>query len=91
MIGKKRKETLCPLLKKPCIEHDCKFWTGVRGTHPQTGEEIDEEGCAIGWLPVLLIENSQQQRQTGAATESLRNEVAKRLPSISLLDFYGDK
>jgi hypothetical protein len=29
------------------------------------------------WLPVLLIENSQQQRSTGAAVESFRNEVVK--------------
>jgi len=26
-------------------------------------------------LPVLMIENSQMQRQTGAAVESFRNEV----------------
>jgi hypothetical protein len=29
------------------------------------------------WLPVLLIENSQQQRQTGAAVESFRNETVR--------------
>jgi hypothetical protein len=28
-------------------------------------------------MPVLLIENSQQQRQTGAAVESFRNEMVK--------------
>lgn len=49
----------------------------VRGKHPQTGEEVDEWNCAMTWLPVLLIENSQQQRQTGAAVESFRNEVVK--------------
>jgi hypothetical protein len=43
--------------------------------NPNTGEQVDDWGCAIAWLPVLLIENSQQQRQTGAAVESLRNEV----------------
>ncbi len=32
---------------------------------------------AVTWLPVLMIENSQQQRQTGAAVESFRNEVVK--------------
>ena len=28
-------------------------------------------------MPMLTIENSQQQRQTGAAVESFRNEVVK--------------
>ena len=37
----------------------------------------DDWGCAVGWLPVLLIENSQQQRSTGAAVESFRNEMVK--------------
>lgn len=49
----------------------------VRGNNPNTGEEIDDYGCAIAWLPLLMIENSQQQRQTGAAVESFRNEMAK--------------
>ncbi len=31
----------------------------------------------MAWLPMLMIENSQQQRQTGAAVESFRNEMVK--------------
>ena len=31
----------------------------------------------MAWLPHLLIENSGQQRQTGAAVESFRNEMVK--------------
>ena len=34
--------------------------------------------CAITWLPTLLLEGSQQTRQTGAAIESFRNEVVKK-------------
>lgn len=49
----------------------------VRGNNPNTGEEIDDYGCAMAWMPVLMIENSQQQRQTGAAVESFRNEMVK--------------
>ena len=49
----------------------------VAGTHPNTGAETEEWGCAMAWLPVLLIENTQQSRQTGAAVESFRNEVAR--------------
>lgn len=67
----------CPLIKKDCVGLQCAWFTQIRGTHPQTGEDIDEWNCAVTWLPVLLIENSQQQRQTGAAVESFRNEVVK--------------
>lgn len=71
-------KTNCPLNDfKPCKQLECAWFTQVRGTHPQTGKEIDEFGCAIAWMPVLTIENSQQQRQTGAAVESFRNEMVK--------------
>lgn len=67
----------CPLLKKDCVGIKCSWFTQVRGTNPNTGQEVDEWNCAITWLPVLLIENSQQQRQTGSAIESFRNEMVK--------------
>jgi len=68
----------CPLDGfKPCRQHDCAWFMKVRGSNPNTGEEIDDYGCAIAWLPVMMIENSQQQRQTGAAVESFRNEMVK--------------
>ena len=69
--------SFCPLIKKDCIQFKCSWFTQVRGTNPNTGKEVDEWCCAISWLPVLLIENSQQQRQTGAAVESFRNEMVK--------------
>lgn len=69
--------TFCPLIKKDCIQLQCSWFTQVRGTNPNTGEPVDNWSCAVSWLPVLLIENSQQQRQTGSAVESFRNEMAK--------------
>jgi hypothetical protein len=45
--------------------------------NPNTGQEVDEWSCAINWLPMMIIENSQQQRSTGAAVESFRNEMVK--------------
>lgn len=70
---------LCPLFKQKQEDvcHKCGFFTHVRGNHPQTGEELDHWACAIEWLPTLLIESSQQSRQTGAAVESFRNEMVK--------------
>ncbi|MBR7777376.1 hypothetical protein [Undibacterium rugosum] len=53
----------------------CSWFTKLAGKNPSTGESVDEHGCAITWLPVLLIENSQQQRGTAAAVESFRNEM----------------
>lgn len=72
-----KKDPICPLLGKACAEHGCRFWLQVQGHNPNTGAQISEWDCAIAWLPVLLIENSQQQRQTGAAVESFRNEMVK--------------
>lgn len=54
---------------------ECLFYTQVRGTNTNTGQEVDEWACAVSWIPTLLIENSKQQRSTGAAVEGLRNEV----------------
>ncbi len=67
----------CPLIQKKCKQHKCKFYMQVRGTNPQTGAEVDKWDCAVALLPMLTIENSQQQRQTAAAVESFRNEMVK--------------
>lgn len=78
MFSNKREPgTLCPMLGKKCVQHECAWYTMVRGHNPNTGKEVDEYGCAMAWMPVLMIENSQQQRQTGSAVESFRNEMVK--------------
>jgi hypothetical protein len=69
--------TFCPLLKKDCVQMKCNWFIQVRGTNPNTGQEVDEWGCSVAWLPHLLIENASQIRQAGAATESFRNEFVK--------------
>ena len=68
----------CPLDNfNPCRQLECAWFMKIQGTNPQTGSEIDEWGCSVAWLPVLMIENSKQQHHTGAAVESFRNEVVK--------------
>lgn len=68
----------CPLNGfSPCRQLECAWFTKLAGTNPNTGKQVDEWGCAVAWLPVLLIENSQQQRHTGAAVESFRNEMVR--------------
>ena len=78
------REHWCPLIGEECMKLKCEWFTQVRGQNPNTGEEVDEWGCAVTWLPMLLIENSQQQRQTGAAVESFRNETVKRMVNTIL-------
>lgn len=67
----------CPLIKKDCIGIQCSWFTQIRGTNPNTGESVDEWGCAITWMPTLAIEIAQKSNQTGAAVESFRNEVVE--------------
>jgi hypothetical protein len=68
----------CPLDGfKPCRQLECAWFMKIAGTNPNTGKEVEEWGCAMVWMPILTIENSQQQRSTGAAVESFRNEMVK--------------
>ena len=69
----------CPLNNfEPCKQLDCAWFVKLAGTDPNTGKPVDEFGCAMAWMPMLLIENAQQSRQTGAAVESFRNEMVKQ-------------
>jgi len=71
-------KTNCPLDNfNPCRQMDCAWFLKISGKNPNTGEDIEDWGCAMSWMPILMIENSQQQRQTGAAVESFRNEMVK--------------
>ena len=74
---KLERENWCPLIGEECMQLKCAWFTHIRGNNPQTGMDVDEWGCAVTWLPMLLIENSQQQRQTAAAVESSRNESVR--------------
>lgn len=75
---------ICPMMGgEPCVEDGairngelvkCRFWVTVMGSNPQTGETVNNGDCAMAWMPVLLIENSKVNRETGAAVESMRNE-----------------
>ena len=68
----------CPLNGfQPCKQLDCAWFLQIQGKNPNTGEDVNDWGCSMSWLPMLLIENSMQQRQTGAAVESFRNEMVK--------------
>lgn len=69
----------CPFLDKDVSKvcHKCPLYVQLRGTNPNTGAEVDTWGCAFALTPMLLVENSQQSRQTGASVDNLRNELVK--------------
>lgn len=69
--------TYCPLIQKKCIGLKCSWFTRIQGYDTNTGKDVDEYQCAVTLLPMLLVENSGQQRQTGSAVESFRNEMVK--------------
>jgi len=53
----------------------CRWFTNIRGKHPQSEEVIDRFDCALAWQPILTIENTRQTMGAGAAIESFRNKV----------------
>lgn len=75
----------CPLWQKAMVKvcHTCPLWIQLRGKSSNTGMEVDEWVCSLASLPMLLIENAQQTRQAGAATESMRNEIVKRMDGVT--------
>lgn len=67
--------SFCPLVGGDCLQLKCKWFTQLRGKHPQTGKDIDEWDCAMVWMPILLIEGAKESRHTAAAIESFRNKM----------------
>lgn len=72
------KNVLCPLLKKPCIGHECAWFAHVVGRDPQTGRDVDHWDCSVRWLPMMMTAQARETRGVHAAVESMRNEVVKR-------------
>jgi hypothetical protein len=69
----------CPLWKKPMdtVCHKCPLWVQLRGKDPQSNREVDSWNCSLAILPMLMIENAQMQRQTGASTDKVANVLAE--------------
>jgi len=70
----------CPLGKECESVQDgvvqrCAWYQGIRGKNPQGEDIIEEEACAIAWLPLLSVEMSQTNRGQTRALESFRDET----------------
>ena len=82
----------CPLLNKKCIKHQCIWYNMLQGKHPQSGQNVQEWGCSIAWLPLLLVENTGKQVQTNSAIESFRNEMVKaNMVTLALVNEQSKK
>ena len=77
------KDTMChhTAFEKRCFDmvtqRGCPKWVVLHGKDPQKDTAGMIHGCVDSLLPMLLIENSQMSRQTGAAVESFRNAVVE--------------
>ena len=69
------------------MKHRCIWYNMLQGNNPQTGAPVQEWGCSIAWLPLLLVENNGKQIQTTSAVESFRNEMVKaNMVTLALVD-----
>jgi hypothetical protein len=80
----------CPRFKKKCLQHGCTHFIALRGADPQTGQPIDEWGCADVWQVVAQLEGNKEMRQTAAAIESFRNEMVRGQQAVLHMAANGD-
>ena len=66
-MAKLKQGDLCPLIGESCRQLECMWYTKVSGVHPQTGEQVEEYGCAVAWIPFLQMDNTMHVNQAGAA------------------------
>lgn len=62
----------------------CRWYVALRGKNPQGEDLIDKWGCAMEWLPVLLVESAQTNRGQTAAIENFRNELIEAQGRINM-------
>lgn len=60
------------------VLYRCPWYSQVRGFNPNTNNETDSWGCAIAWMPMLMINAANEVRHGVAATEKFRNEMSRQ-------------
>ena len=66
------------------IEHACPKFVKIDGVDTNTGQPISKFGCIDSFQHMLMIENSAQQRSTGAAVEMFRNKFVRAATHVLL-------
>ena len=81
----------CPLHNfEPCKQLDCAWFTKIAGKNPQGQKEIEEWGCAITFMPILMVANTNSNTRTQAAVESFRNKMVSQQEELLQLAKQGD-
>jgi hypothetical protein len=60
------------------VLYRCPWYVRIAGVDNNTGETSDHWGCAIAWMPALMINTANESRKGVAATESFRNEMVRQ-------------
>jgi hypothetical protein len=55
----------------------CAWYCKLTGADPSTGKDVDEWGCSMSFMPMLMVEMSGTNRGQTEALESMRNETVK--------------
>lgn len=66
-------EKLCPLLKKPCIQHSCMLWKQVN--FERAGMPVVEWDCSLNWNMTLQMMLLNEQKRTSAVVDKLATET----------------
>ena len=81
----------CPLHNfEPCKQLDCAWFTKLAGKNPQGQKEIEEWGCAVTFMPILMVANTNSNTRTQAAIESFRNKMVSQQEELLQLAKQGD-
>ena len=81
----------CPLHNfEPCKHLDCAWFTKIAGKNPQGQKEVEEWGCAVTFMPILMVANTNSNTRTQAAIESFRNKMVSQQEELLQLAKQGD-
>lgn len=69
------------------MEHQCEFFLGVDGKHPNTGEPMRKHECAVKLTPVFLMAVTQAVTKLDAETSEARSEA--RAAAANLNEFFN--
>jgi len=81
----------CPINNfEPCKQLECAWFTKLVGKNPQGEKEIEEWGCAVTMLPLILIDQNVGIRGTQSAVESFRNKMIEQQDELLQLAKEND-
>lgn len=83
----------CEELKDGAV-HRCHLYQRAQGPHPNTGEWVDQWGCALAHQNLVLTHLGKQTYRTSQIMEDFRNKVVAQnkalLESQTLLENPND-